>query len=169
MLLDHDAPALNMTDPGHCSPGRVPLARIQTSSWNRIRRLLFVGSEGLLPKALLERGGPLSRHHALRDIGMTVGKVRPLGRLVRSVTGRRCPSQRRQSMRWHITDGVNHWFSPWIVPTPAGVTSTGLKFGHRSWRREARLSGREGGIRRGQEDERDTREAGREPSRNPNR
>jgi len=47
----------------------VPLARIRGLHWpwDRIWRLRLVGGQGLLPKASLERGGPLSRHHALRD------------------------------------------------------------------------------------------------------
>lgn len=56
------APALDKTDLPHCSGRRVPLARIQLRifSWDRIRRLLFVGDEGLLPKASLELDDPLS-------------------------------------------------------------------------------------------------------------
>jgi hypothetical protein len=40
---------------------------------------------GLLPKASLERGEPLSRHHALRDTSLTDGKSRLLSRMVSPV------------------------------------------------------------------------------------
>ena len=40
---------------------------------------------GLLPEASLERGEPLSRHHALRDTNATVGELRPLRRMVSPV------------------------------------------------------------------------------------
>lgn len=40
---------------------------------------------GLLPEASLERGEPVSWHHALRDANLTAGEDRPLRRMVSSV------------------------------------------------------------------------------------
>ena len=66
-----------------------PVARFQHALWDRTCGLL--SKRGLLAGASLERGEPLSWHHALRAFDATVDKTAPLARLVTEFTGCQSP------------------------------------------------------------------------------
>jgi hypothetical protein len=86
----------------------------------------------LLPEAFLERGEPLSRHHALRDTSMTVGKTVPFWPDGESGLQALMPiSMKSEKCGWHYADVCRERNLP--KPTGSNIVSpktdrTGSRF-----------------------------------------
>jgi hypothetical protein len=121
----HPAPALNQPASPDFTAKCFPLARIHEQVvWDRIWRLLPARGRGLLPEASLERGEPLSWHHALRDMNATAGEVRPLRRMVSPVWRVSMPV----SMRSENAVGVSPtWKESQNLPNISLITWFGVR------------------------------------------